>query len=565
MEKQPSLRLGPLERLQSFKFGGMEKQRSFKFGSMEKQKSFIERRIKDSPGKRGDTTLHLAARAGNPVHVQRIISECSGIQLQDLISKQNQDGETALYVASEKGHAEVVREILKASDVQSAAIKASNSFDAFHVAAKQGHLGVLKELLQSFPSLAMTTSSSNATALDSAATQGHVDIVNLLLETDASLAKIARNNGKTVLHSAARMGHVDVVRSLLTKDPDIGLRTDKKGQTAFHMAAKGNNVGIVLELLKPDSSIVNVEDNKGNTSLHIATRKGRSEIVQTLLSVEGIKINALNRAGETALAIAEKSGLEEIAATLREAGAVASIEQNNHISPAKQLKQTVSDIRHDVQSQLKQTRQTEMRVQNIRKRLRKLHSGGLNNAINSNTVVAVLIATVAFAAIFTVPGQFVQDPAPDGLTLGQANIANNAAFIIFLVFDSLALFISLAVVVAQTSLIVVEQKAKKLMVFIVNKLMWAACLFISISFISLTYIVVGRKDWWLAWCTMAIGASIMLTTIGSMCYFIVLHRMEEKSLRSISRGSGSRSRSWSLSVPSDSELLNTEYKKMYAI
>ncbi|KAH0462049.1 hypothetical protein IEQ34_009624 [Dendrobium chrysotoxum] len=565
MEKQPGLRLGPLERLQSFKLGGIEKQKSFKFGPMEKQKSFLERRIKESPGKRGDTTLHLAARAGNPVHVQRIISDCSGVQLKDFISKQNQDGETALYVASEKGHVEVVSEILKVSDVQSAAIKASNSFDSFHVAAKQGHLGVIKELLLTFPSLAMTTSSSNATALDSAATQGHVDIVNLLLETDASLAKIARNNGKTVLHSAARMGHVEVVRSLLIKDPGIGLRTDKKGQTAFHMAVKGNNVGIVLELLKPDSSIVNVEDNKGNTPLHIATRKGRLEIVQTLIAVEGIQINALNRAGETALSIAEKSGLEEIAAILKDAGAVAFIEQDNHISPAKQLKQTVSDIRHDVQSQLKQTRQTDIRVQNIKKRLRKLHSGGLNNAINSNTVVAVLIATVAFAAIFTVPGQFVQEPVPDGLTLGQANIANNAAFIIFLVFDSLALFISLAVVVAQTSLIVVEQKAKKLMVFIVNKLMWLACLFISISFISLTYIVVGRKDWWLAWCTMAIGASIMLTTIGSMCYCIVVHRMEEKSLRSISRGSGSRSRSWSLSMPSDSELLNTEYKKMYAL
>jgi len=245
-------------------------------------------------------------------------------------------------------------------------------------------------------------------------------------------------------------------------------------------------------------------------------------------------------------------------------------DRENPPNPAKQLKQTVSDIKHDVQSQIKQTRQTEMRVQNIKKRLQKLHSGGLNNAINSNTVVAVLIATVAFAAIFTVPGQYVnQVPATDNkgipLTLGQAYIANNAAFIIFLVFDSLALFISLAVVVVQTSLIVVEQKAKRLMVFVMNKLMWLACLFISVSFISLTYIVVGHHDLWLAWCTMAIGATIMLTTIGSMCYCIVVHRMEEKNLRNIRRTSGSRSRSGSMSVASDSEILNSEYKKMYAL
>lgn len=36
--------------------------------------------------------------------------------------------------------------------------------------------------------------------------------------------------------------------------------------------------------------------------------------------------------------------------------------------------------------------------------LRKLHRDGINNATNSVTVVAILFAAVAFAAIFTVPG-----------------------------------------------------------------------------------------------------------------------------------------------------------------
>ncbi|XP_008807257.2 ankyrin repeat-containing protein At5g02620-like [Phoenix dactylifera] len=563
LEKLQSFRLEAMEKQKSFRMGSMEKQKSFRLGSMDKQQSFKERRYRDSPGKRGDTPLHLASRAGNVVHVQRILSDCNESHLKDLISKQNQDGETMLYVAAEKGHVEVVREILKVSDFQSASTMANNSFDAFHIAAKQGHLEILKELLQSFPALAMTTNLLNSTALDTAATQGHLDVVNLLLETDANLTKIARNNGKTVLHSAARMGHVEVVKSLLNKDPSVGLRTDKKGQTAFHMAVKGQNVDIVQELLKPDISIIHLEDNKGNRPLHIATRKGNLGIVQALLSVEGIDVNAINRAGETALGIAEKCCNEQISAILREFGAVTSKEQANPLNPAKQLKQTVSDIKHDVQSQLRQTHQTEMRVQKIKKRLQKLHIGGLNNAINSNTVVAVLIATVAFAAIFTVPGQFV-DTSTKGYTLGQAYVAKKAAFIIFLVFDSLALFISLAVVVVQTSLIVVEQKAKKMMVFVMNKLMWLACLFISASFISLTYVVVGH-DWWLAWSTMAIGASIMLTTLGSMCYFIIVHRFEEKTLRNIRRASASRSHSWSLSVASDSEILNSEYKKLYAI
>ncbi|KAK1271210.1 Ankyrin repeat-containing protein [Acorus gramineus] len=530
---------------------------------MERLQSF-KRRSKDSSGKRGDTPLHLAARAGNVTLVKDILSGCDGGRLKDLLSRQNQDEETALYVAAENGHAAVVHELVMLSDMQSAALKAKNSFDAFHIAAKQGHVEVLKELLQAFPSLSMTTNSTNSTALDTAASLGHIDVVNLLLESDASLAKIARSNGKTALHAAARMGYVEVARSLLDKDPSIGFRPDRKGQTAFHMAVKGQNVAMVQELLKPDLSIINSEDNKGNTALHIAARKGRTPILQTLLAVEGINVNAINKAKETALDIAEKSGNDEMAAILRVAGASTAKELEKPASPAKQLKQTVSDIKHDVQSQIQQTRQTGVRVHKIKRRLKKLHMSGLNNAINYATVVAVLIATVAFAAIFTVPGQYVDSPKP-GLTLGQAYMATNASFILFFVFDSLALFISLAVVVVQTSIVVIEQKAKKQLVFVINKLMWLACLFISASFISLTFVVVGGKSKWLAYSTTAIGVSIMFVTLGSMMYCIVAHRREESNMRNIRKASVSRSHSWSVSMASDSELLNSEYKRIYAL
>lgn len=285
--------------------------------------------------------------------------------------------------------------------------------------------------------------------------------------------------------------------------------------------------------------------------------------VRCLLSVEGIKINAINKAGETPLDIAERYGTPELVSVLREAGAATSKDLGKPPSPAKQLKQTVSDIKHDVQSQLQQSRQTGARVQKIAKRLKKLHISGLNNAINSATVVAVLIATVAFAAIFTVPGQYVQEKQ-DGTSLGQAYIAQKASFLIFFVFDSLALFISLAVVVVQTSVVVIEPKAKRQLVFVINKLMWLACLFISAAFISLTYVVVGSNAQWLAVCTTALGATIMLTTIGSMCYCVIIHRMEDKQLRSL-RKAESQSRSFTNSMASEPEILNHEYKRMYAL
>uniref|UniRef100_A0A0D3E4R6 PGG domain-containing protein n=1 Tax=Brassica oleracea var. oleracea TaxID=109376 RepID=A0A0D3E4R6_BRAOL len=195
---------------------------------------------------------------------------------------------------------------------------------------------------------------------------------------------------------------------------------DKKGQTALHMAAKGTNVEVVEELINADRSSINIADTKGNTALHIADRKGRSHIVKLLLDNNITDTKAVNRTGETALDTAEKVGNPE---------------------------------------------------------LNKMHTEGLNNAINSTTVVAVLIATLAFTAIFTVPGQYVEDTSnlPDGHSLEEANIATTAPFIIFFIIDSIALFISLAVVVVQTSVVVIESKAKKQMMAVINKLMRLAC------------------------------------------------------------------------------------------
>ncbi|XP_028757073.1 ankyrin repeat-containing protein At5g02620 isoform X2 [Neltuma alba] len=525
---------------------------------------------KQLTGKRDDTPLHTVARSGNMAVVKEILTGTEESELNVLLAKQNQAGETALYVAAEYGYVELVREMIKYYDLANAGIKARNGFDVFLIAAKQGDIDVLKILMEAHPELSMTVDPSNTTALHMAATQGHTEVVNFLLEAGSSIATIARSNGKTALHSAARNGHLEVVKALLEKEPAVATRTDKKGQTALHMAVKGQNIEVVEELIKADPLSVNMVDNKGNTALHIATRKGRTQIVKMLLGRRETDKTAVNRSGETAIDTAEKTGNFEIKAILDEHGvqSAKNIKPQSATNTARELKQTVSDIKHEVHYQLEHTRQTRKRVQGIAKRLNKMHAEGLNNAINSTTVVAVLIATVAFAAIFTVPGQYVDDPKhiPVGETLGEANIAPQVPFIIFFVFDSIALFISLAVVVVQTSVVVIESKAKKQMMAIINKLMWLACVLITVAFLALSFVVVGKHERWLAIGVTIIGTTIMATTLGTMSYWVIRHRIEASNLRSIRKSSmGSRSRSFSVSVMSDSELLNNEFKKMYAI
>lgn len=69
----------------------------------------------------------------------------------------------------------------------------------------------------------------------------------------------------------------------------------------------------------------------------------------------------------------------------------------------------MKQIGRDVHTQLEQTRRTNKNVNGIAKELRNLLREGINNATNSVTVVALLFATVAFAAIFTAPGGHTDD------------------------------------------------------------------------------------------------------------------------------------------------------------
>ncbi|PPS15030.1 hypothetical protein GOBAR_AA05549 [Gossypium barbadense] len=510
---------------------------------------------KQLTSKKDATRLHSAVRAGDFELVLEIINGLEDGELKDLLSKRNQSGETALYVAAECGHADLVKEIMKHCDIVLAGLKARNGYDAFHIAAKQGDLEVLKILMKANLELSMTFDSYNTTALQTAASQGHTEVVKFLLEKGSNVAAIARNNGKTALHSAARNGHLEIVKSLLAKEPGIATRIDKKGQTALHMAVKGHNVEVADVLLKSDPSLINMVDAKGNTALHIGSQKGR--------------LQSSTSHGKRLLTAAEKNKLSDIACILKEHGVQSAKSIKPHpANSARELKQTVSDIKNGVHYQLEHTRKTGKRVQGIAKRLNKMHVESLNNAINSSTVVAILIASVAFAAIFNVPGQYVDSPSDisPGVSPGQARIAAKLPFMIFVVFDSIALFISLAVVVVQTSVVVIQRKAKKQMMAVINKLMWLACVLISVAFLALSYVVVGKDERWLANLITGIGTVIMVSTLGTLCYWVIVNHIEASKLRSIRRSSmTSGSRSLPTPYTSDTEILNNEHKKLYAV
>ncbi|KAK9684086.1 hypothetical protein RND81_10G185300 [Saponaria officinalis] len=527
--------------------------------------------VKQVTGRHNDTELHLAAQRGDLAAVKQILGgdinsqigdSLSGAEFEDeaaevralVVNEVNELGETALFTAAEKGHLDVVKELLKYATKDTLVQKNRSGFDPLHAAANQGHLEIVKALLDHDPGLIKTTGPSNATPLISAATRGHTVIVKELLSRDSSLLNSFKSNGKNALHLTVRQGHVEIVRALLEKNPELARKTDKKGQTALHMAVKGTSNDVVRALLEADAAIVMLPDKFGNTALHVATRKKRVEIVNELLLLPDINVNALNSQHKTPLDIAEDLSLSEESAEIKDC-----LLQNNALranelnQPRDELRKTVSQIKKDVHLQLEQTRRTNKNVSGIAKELKKLHREGINNATNSVTVVAVLFATVAFAAIFTVPG------GTDNNT-GVAVAAPTASFKIFFIFNAIALFTSLAVVVVQITLVRGETKAERRVVEVINKLMWLASVCTSVGFMASSYIVVGRKHEWAATLITVIGGMIMAGVLGTMTYYVV----KSKRTRCMRKRDRSAKRSGSNSLY-HSDLSETEANRFYAL
>ncbi|XP_010528960.1 PREDICTED: ankyrin repeat-containing protein At2g01680 [Tarenaya hassleriana] len=475
-----------------------------------------------------------AVRSGNLDHLKQILdrltrdetsdepspspsSTSSSLAVSDLMAVQNDAGETAVYIAAAENLEEMFSYLIRFCNVETVKIRSKSDLNSFHVAAKRGHLGIVKELLSLWPELCGICDSSNTSPLYSAAVQDHFDVVNVMLDVDPSCSRIVRKNGKTC---------------------------------ALHMAAKGQNAEVVEEILHAGYPILNERDRKGNTALHIATRKSRPQIVSLLLAYTSIEVNAVNNQKETAMDLADRLQYGGSALEINEALIDAGAKHGRYVGQEDEtmaLKRAVSDIKHEVQSQLLQNEKTNRRVSGIAKELRKLHREAVQNTTNSITVVAVLFASIGFLAIFNLPGQYFSE----GPEVGKAEIAGRTGFRVFCLLNATSLFISLAVVVVQITLVAWDTRAQKKVVAVVNKLMWAACGCTFGAFLAIAFVVVGKGNSWMAMTVTLLGAPILVGTLASMSYFVFRQRFgcfRSDSQRRIKRASGSKSFSWSYSA-----------------
>ncbi|XP_057838827.2 ankyrin repeat-containing protein ITN1-like [Cryptomeria japonica] len=278
-----------------------------------------------------------------------------------------------------------------------------------------------------------------AIPLHSAVHGGDADTVSLIAKKnlswrfcinwfDKSLMTKKDKFGRCAVHLAAIKGDQVMMDKFLTEMPYCTEVRSSDLKTALHFAVEHNQFEIVKKLLPQDKTAEMAEllkydrDISGNTLLHLAIINGGDpELVEYLLPFVNVK--AINNEGFRAIDKAAPATFTKITGILKEVGGSRSFIANSRPLNSMEFKQesTVPEKILDV-----------------------------------DTLVASLIATVTFAAIFTVPGGIDEDDngtaptssAAASTHTGVARMVLQTLFKVFLFSDSLAMFSSLSVVIA---------------------------------------------------------------------------------------------------------------------
>ncbi|CAL2247902.1 unnamed protein product [Prunus armeniaca] len=394
----------------------------------------------------GDTALHITAKAGeldtaitllreargvdnNDHDVSRLLTETNNerntplhealIHGHQLVAKcliegasssvpfyVNKEGKSPLYLAAEEGFDEIVKLINKKAVEEKPEFLVIKGKSPLH-AAILGRRN--NEILKTVSSMEEFFKSSKdkkgRTPLHSAASIGYLEGVRFLLGSRISDCHQMDHGGNFPIHSASSKGHVKIVKELLRHCLDSRDLKNSNGENILHVAARCGKDNLVKYFLKKGEfrMLINQKDSNGNTPLHLATMHHHPKVVYRLAWDTRTNLKLLNGRSMTALDIT-KSPLETIASyhgrltwmVLK--SAFAQRAQSLHVLQRKKLRSP--------------------QVADNGGGLTKLpNEESIRDRVNALLVVATLVATVAFAAGFTMPGRNNDSTPHEGMAI----------------------------------------------------------------------------------------------------------------------------------------------------
>ncbi|XP_037482212.1 protein ACCELERATED CELL DEATH 6-like [Triticum dicoccoides] len=408
-----------------------------------------------------DTPLHLAARAGaHKVAPLLIASSPSTSSLRALTRATNKRGETALHDAVRGGH-EAAARALAAADPGLAGLCGGAGETPIYMATAAGSLGMVRALVKSYknddadedeapklcsctgpgrrtalhaavltsnemtqellqwnPALVKEVDDSGSTPLHYVASAGNISALKLLLRYDTSPAYVPDSNGLFPVHVAAKMGYGQLIYELCKHCPDSDEKLDGKGRNFLHIAVEYKKWKVVWHFCgTPElERMVNVMDYEGNTALHLAVKNADQMIVSLLMANKSVQPNIVNNKGLTALDLAVLATDKGMSYTL-----------NPQVIILRCLAWTGAVL-------------TPRRLDHF---IDEFHIGKasgnelkkFSNIAQNLVVGSVLVSTVTFAAVFTLPGGNISDGHPHA---GAPILSHRYTFKAFVMANTLA-------------------------------------------------------------------------------------------------------------------------------
>jgi ankyrin repeat protein len=287
-----------------------------------------------STDKDGFTALHWASDKGHLEVVVQLLEKGANRDAK------NKDGRKPLHLAAHSGHEPVVEKLLEAkkdkvekkTDVDS---PDKEGWTPLYCAARHNHHTIVKLLIENHKANLEKADRDGWTPLHAAAANGQQESAKELLSLGAKLEAKAGDE-RTPLYCAARYGYPAVARMLLSRGASVEAPT-KEGWTPLHGAvAKAGNGPVVQVLLEFDANI-EAPTVRGWTPLICATVNGQEAMVRLLLEKDPnfpnfptAKVNAQSKNGNTALHAACTNKEQNIVSVLIENGADLTLKNDQH-------------------------------------------------------------------------------------------------------------------------------------------------------------------------------------------------------------------------------------------
>ena len=247
-----------------------------------------------------ELTLLEAVTAGHNEAVEFLL------QLETVnIDHTNEEGKTALMLACERGHEDIVHSLLSAG--ANVNLQDNNGWTALMRASEHKHISIINMLLQANANPHLKTTVGTNTLMI-ASGNGNYEVVELLISIGVDY-KYQRKDRVNAFMLACQNGHTKIIELLLKKQVDPNVQR-KSGGNAFMLACQNGHTQIV-ELLLKEKVDPNVQRKSGGNAFMLACHNGHTQIVELLLK-EQVDPNVKRKSGENAFILACQIGHTQI-------------------------------------------------------------------------------------------------------------------------------------------------------------------------------------------------------------------------------------------------------------